>query len=67
MFGMIVGLFLALFFLGLPLAILVLFALDILDRRNERAIESDRKSSGQDLEKVISYAKWGSVRATPKP
>jgi hypothetical protein len=59
MFAMIMGLLLAVAFLGLPLAIIVLFVLSILDQRSERASESDWKVTSIDQDRVVRYVEWG--------
>jgi hypothetical protein len=59
MFAMIIGLLLALAFLGLPLAVVVLFVLSILDQRSERASESDRRLTSRGQENVVRYVEWG--------
>jgi hypothetical protein len=58
MFATIVGLLVALAFLGLPLAIIILFVLSILDQRSERASESDRKVTSTGQDRVVRYVEW---------
>jgi hypothetical protein len=45
MLAMLVGMLLALIFFGLPLAIIGLFVMSILDRRNKRTVRDDRETS----------------------
>jgi len=66
MYAMTMGLLLALAFLGLPLAIIVLFVVSILDQRSEWFIESDPNVTSTDQDRVVRYVEWGSARATPK-
>ena len=66
MFAMAMGLLLALVFLGLPLAIIVLFVVSILDQRSERVRGSDPRVTSTNQESVVRYVEWGSARSTPK-
>jgi hypothetical protein len=66
MIVMTMGLLLALVFLGLPLAIIVLFVLSILDQRSARASATDPRVTSTDQDRVVRYVEWGSARGTPK-
>jgi len=66
MFAMAMGLLLALVFLGLPLAIIVLFVVSILDQRSERVRGSDPRVTRTNRDSVVRYVEWGSARSTPK-
>ena len=66
MYAMAMGLLLALAFLGLPLAIIVLFVHSILDQRSERFGGSDPRVASTDQDSVVRYVEWGSARSTPK-
>jgi hypothetical protein len=55
MLAMLIGMLLALTFFGLPLAIIGLFIMSVVDRRNKRAVQHDRKSSAS-VRHVLSPA-----------
>ena len=58
MFATIMGLLLALAFIGLPLAIIVLFVLSILDQTSERANKIDQGVSTEQ-DRVVRHVQWG--------
>jgi hypothetical protein len=55
MLAMLVGMLLAFAFFGLPLAIIGLFAMSILDRRNKRTVQ-DHGESSSSVRQVFSAA-----------
>ena len=65
MFATIMGLLLALAFVGLPLAIIVLFVLSILDQTSERANKIDRGVVSTEQDRVVRHVQWGR-RETPQ-
>jgi hypothetical protein len=72
MFATIVGLVLALCFLGLPLAIIGLFIMSIFDRSNkrdaagEKQSESDEKVTHSRRDRSVRYVEWDPDGATAK-
>jgi hypothetical protein len=66
MFAVIAGSVLALFFLGLPLAIIGLFIMSIVDQRSPRTGRKDRKSTTISQEIVVRYPERNVERPTTK-
>jgi len=59
MFATIMGLLLALAFIGLPLAIIILFVLSILDQTSEGANRIDRGVVSTERDGVVRHVQWG--------
>lgn len=66
MFALIAGSVLALFFLGLPLAIIGLFIMSIVDQRSPRTGRRDKKFTTTSQKIVVRYPERAAERATTK-
>jgi hypothetical protein len=66
MFAVIAGIVLALFFLGLPLAIIGLFIMSFVDQRSPRAGRRDKKLTTTKQDIVVSYPERNVEKATTK-
>jgi hypothetical protein len=66
MFAMMAGAVLALFFLGLPLAIIGMFIMSVLDQSSTWIGRSDRKLTNAREDVIVRYPERGSERATAK-